>query len=217
MRHSIVAALGAALIAGLGASSAAQAALINFSVVAIDGTPGYTGTSMDQSSAFDLDNSLLLVQEVDPHDDSGLTPGIDIVTLSPMDITYGFGDGTVDAPISNGPIIKSWTGDNGDAFTETLTTVDSINRGTPNQIIVQLSGTVSDTHDLFVDTPIFFILDATQFGGLGTPSSAMFTNTTTITGVIPETSTWAMMALGFAALGYAASRRRKARVAMLSA
>ena len=41
-----------------------------------------------------------------------------------------------------------------------------------------------------------------------------FTNTSGLS--VPETSTWAMMALGFAALGYAASRRRKANLAALS-
>jgi hypothetical protein len=43
-----------------------------------------------------------------------------------------------------------------------------------------------------------------------------FTDTAT-TGVIPEPSTWVMMALGFGALGFAAFHRRKANVAMLSA
>jgi hypothetical protein len=112
--------------------------------------------------------------------------------------------------------VKSWTATDGDKFTETLTTVDSINRGTTNAITVTLSGMVSDTAGVFVDAPIFLIFSANQAGGPGHTISATFTDTTDI-GAIPETSTWAMMALGFGALGYAASRRRKASIAMLSA
>ena len=43
MKRSVVTALGASIIAMLAASSVAQAATINFSVVNIDGTPTYTG------------------------------------------------------------------------------------------------------------------------------------------------------------------------------
>ena len=75
MKRSVIAALGAAVIAMLGASSAAQAALINFTVTAIDGTPGYVGTTLDQSISLDVDTSILLVSEVGPGDVSGLTPG----------------------------------------------------------------------------------------------------------------------------------------------
>lgn len=215
MRPSVAAALGAALILALGASSAAQAALINFSFVTIDGSPDYVGTSVDASSELNLDNAFFLVSEVGPGDVSGLAP-LNFVSLFPTDIVYGTGDGTVDTPISNGPIVKSWTGGAGDSFTETLTTVDSINRDTPNQIIVQLSGMLSDTGDVFVDTPAVLVVNATQFGGLGTATSVMFTNTAT-TGVVPEASTWAMMALGFVALGYVGFRRRKASLAVLAA
>jgi hypothetical protein len=59
------------------------------------------------------------------------------------------------------------------------------------------------------------MLTASQAGGPGQSINASFTNTAT-TSAIPETSTWAVMGLGFAALGYAASRRRKANIAMLS-
>jgi hypothetical protein len=78
-----------------------------------------------------------------------------------------------------------------------------------------LGGTTS-TAGVFVDAPIFLIFSANQARGPGHAISATFTDTTDI-GAIPETSTWAMMALGFGALGYAASRRRKASIAMLSA
>ena len=96
-------------------------------------------------------------------------------------------------------------------FTETLTNVDLIDRTGTDEITVRLSGTVSDSLHLFVDTPAFFVLKATQFGGVGTVTSVSFTNTaSTGTVVIPEPSTWVMMALGFGALGYAGFRRRTA-------
>jgi hypothetical protein len=216
MKRSLVAALGAALVGVLGPISGAQAAAINFIFVTIDGSPDYTGTSLDQSNDLNLDNSILLVSEAGgSEDDSGLTAG-DTVKFSPMDIEYGFGDGTLNIPILNGNITKSWTANDGDVFTETLKTVDSINRKTSDQIIVQLSGMVSDADHIFVDTPIFLVVNANQFGGPGAPTSAMFTETTTLGG-IPEASTWSMMALGFAALGYAASRHRRAKAAILSA
>ncbi len=213
MKRSAIAALGAAVIAILGASSAAQAAIIGFTVTTIDGSPTYLGSTLDQSTSLDFDTSILLVTEVDPKDASGLTAGLDTVSLSATDIVYG--DDTGPMTLSGGDIVtKSWTGDNGDSFIETLTEVDSINRLIPDQIIVTLSGTVSDSLGLFVNTPVFFVLNATEFGGPGTVTSVGFTDTTTTTGVIPEPSTWVMMALGFGALGYTGFRRRKA---MLSA
>ena len=82
---------------------------------------------------------------------------------------------------------------------------------TPDQIIVHLSGTVSDTDQLFVNTPAFLVINATQFGGLGTGTSATFTSTArAVIPTIPESSTWVMMGLGFGALGFAGFRRRKA-------
>ena len=212
MKSSVVAALGAAVFA-FGLSSAAQAAVIDFSVGLFGGMPSYKGDSLDQSSAFDLDSATLLVEETGVGDASGLKH-FDTVTVTPPDLMYGLGTGASMLPGSG--VTKSWTATDGDKFTETLTMVDSINRKTTNAITVTLSGTVSDTASVFVDTPIFLIFSANQAGGPGHAISAMFTDTTNIA-PIPETSTWAMMALGFGALGYAASRRRKADIAMLSA
>ena len=87
LKRSVITAVGAAVIAMLGASSAAQAALINFTVTAIDGTPGYVGTTLDQSISLDVDTSILLVSEVGDGDNSGLSPQ-DTVTLVPTDIVY---------------------------------------------------------------------------------------------------------------------------------
>jgi hypothetical protein len=213
MKCSTLAPLGAAVIAMLGASSAAEAATINFTLATIDGTPTYTiGATIDKSSELDFDEALLVVQEVGSTDASGVNPGDFSVSISPSDIAYGAGSGPTTLP---DPIMVSWTGDTGDMFTEKLTLVDSINRQTFNQIIVTLSGTVSDTDHFFVGTPAFLVVNASQFGGIGTGTSATFTNTaSTTTGVIPEPSTWIMMALGFGALGFGGFRRR---TAMLSA
>ena len=215
MKRSATAALGAAVIAMLGASSAAEAAMINFTLATIDGTPTYSsGSTLDLSTGLDFDDAFLVVSEVGPHDASGLIPGDFNVSISPSDITYGGGTGPTTLPVS---ITKSWTGDNGDVFTEELTAVDSINRLTLDQIIVHLSGTVSDSDHLFVNTPAFLVINATQFGGLGTGTSATFTDTAgAVTPSIPEPSTWVMMALGFGALGYTGFRRRKAQLATLS-
>jgi hypothetical protein len=213
MKSSAIAVLGAVAIGALGGTSAAQAAMINFAVAALDGTVLYTGPSLNLSSAFDFDTAILLVSETGAGDASGLNH-FDTVKVSPTDIMYGSGSAPTDLP--GGGIVKTWTGHTGDSFTETLTHVDKINRGTPNAITVTLSGTLSDTDHIFVDAPAFFILSANQVGGSGSSISATFTDTSKIGGV-PEPSTWAMMALGFGALGYAASRRRKSNVAMLSA
>ena len=69
MRRSVIAALGAAVIAMLGASSAAQAGTIDFGVVGIGGTIGNTGTDLEESTAIDLDESTLFVSGVGPGDE----------------------------------------------------------------------------------------------------------------------------------------------------
>jgi hypothetical protein len=210
MRRSAIVALGAAVIATLAAGSAAEAAMINFTLVTIDGSPTYGGGgTIDQSTSLDFDDAFLAVSEVGPDDASGLTPGeIDTVSISPTDVVYG--SGTASLALST-IVTKSWTGDTGDTFTETLTTVDAINRLTPDQIIVHLSGTLSDTDGLFVDAPAFLVVNATQFGGLGTATSVTFTDTAGAAAPsVPEPSTWVMMALGFGAVGFAAIRRGKA-------
>lgn len=219
MKRSALAPLGAAVIAMLGASSAAEAAMINFTLATIDGTPTYSsGDTLDQSTALDFDDALLVVSEVGPNDNaSGLIPGEFNVSIAPTNISYGGGTGPMTLPAS---VTESWTGDNGDVFTETLTEVDSIDRLTLDQIIVHLSGTVSDSDLLFVNTPAFLVINATQFDGVGSGTSVTFTDSAgavTVTPSIPESSTWVMMALGFGALGYAAFRRREANVAALFA
>lgn len=209
---NVIPVLAAGLIATMGASSAAQAAMVDFGVVALGGTITYSGGgTLDTSSALDLDSALLVVSSIGPGDESGLSvfpslSGDDTVTLShPID--YGTGSGTMNIPIPGGDVLKTWTGIvNGmsDSFTETLTTVVDIDRSTMNAITVTLTGLLSDSEGLFVDTPVSLILGANQVGGAGKAISSSITNTASN---VPEPSTWVMMALGFVGLGYAAVRR----------
>jgi len=218
MKSAFITALGAAALVTLGASSAAQAAMVDFSVVAFDGAVTYTGDSLDASASLDLDQATLLVSEVKPGDSSGLAL-FDPVTISaltsPPSANIIYGTGTGPTPLG-ADVILSWTAGT-DAFTETLTSATSISRMTADEIGLTLSGTLSDTSGLFTDTPVLLVLTANQAGGPGETISLSFTNTSSVAPAIPEMSTWAMMALGFGALGYAASRRRKARMATLSA
>jgi hypothetical protein len=216
MKRLVVTAATAAGIGLLCWCSSVQAALINFTVTAIDGTPTYSGSSLDQSTAVDFDTALLLVSEVGPGDASGLTPGADTVTLNPMEIVYGAGDGPGALPGDG--VTKMWTSDDGDVFTETLTVVDLIDRTITNQVVVHLSGMVNDSNGDFVNVPAFLVLNATQFGGVGTATTLTFTNTAGgIMPGVPETSTWMMMAVGFGALGYAAFRRRASNLSLSGA
>jgi PEP-CTERM motif len=209
VKNSLVVALSAALIATIGASSAAQAAMIDFGVVASGGAIDYAGTSLDESSSLDLDGALLLVSNVGAGDDSGLavfpSGTSNTVAISPSDIVYGFGTGP--GPLG-ADIFKTWTAA-GDSFTEDLTSVLSVNRATADAITVVLEGTLTDTDGLFpIGSPAFLILAASQAGGPGNGVAASLTNTSTLSAV-PEPSTWVLMVLGFGALGYAASRARK--------
>ena len=225
MRHSVIAARGAALILALGASSGADASVVDFAVTAFGNSITYSGASLDQSISLDLDQAPLVVTGVNPGDSSGLAmfDEVQLATVPPPTgsvILYG---DTTPVPPGGRPlgadVILSWTvgaGSSKDTFTETLTTVLSINRATTDEIGLQLSGMLSDTGGVFSDSPVLLALTANQAGGPGETTSASFTNTSAVS-AIPEASTWVMMGLGFAALGYVGSRRRKAKLAMLSA
>jgi hypothetical protein len=215
---NIIPVLSAALIAATSASSTARAALVDFGVASLGATVTYTGGStLDQSSSLDLDDTLLIVTTIGAGDQSGLSmfpTGESTVTLtSPID--YGSLSGNVNKPIVGGDVFKTWVANDGDTFTETLTTVVSINRATPDAITVKLEGMLSDADGLFANTPAELILSANQVGGPGFTVGVSLTNTAS-TGVVPEPSTWVMMGLGFGALGYAGTRKRKANIVQLS-
>ena len=208
MKCSLVAALGAALIAAPGGNSAAQAGILDFGVTAIGGPLTYTGSDLENSRALDFDDATLLVVNIGSGDDSGLSlfDTVSVFAPSPPDTDIKYGSGTGSSPLTP-EVVLSWTGSHG-AFTETLNTVEAIarNPSIPDSISVTLTGTVTAGPG-FIGTPVTLILSANQAGGPGDAVSASFTDMSARS--IPETSTWAMMALGFGALGYAASRRRK--------
>jgi hypothetical protein len=218
MKRSVVATLGVAVIATLGVSSAAQASVIGFDFSALNGSIAHDGTSLSNSTFLDLDDATLLVVSVGTDDASGLIALVDTVTLtaetSPTSskIIYGSGPGPLGADV-----ILSWPmapAPGADTFIETLAAVQSIvtSAKVPDFIGVTLTGTLTDSEGHFKASPVELTFSATQTPG-NIPSVA-FSNATT---AIPEPSTWVMMTLGFGALGYAASRRRKANVAVLPA
>jgi hypothetical protein len=213
MKRSVITALGAAVIAMLGGSSAAEAATIDFGVISVDGSITFTGgSSLDQSTVLDLDLSFLAVNEILPGDESGLD-FFDPVSLtantSPVSsqIIYTSGLGPLGAVVTLTWVASVGPG-TGDTFTETLTTVAAINRAVTDEIGLELTGTVSDNMGLFFNAPILLNLTASESNGL---IDVEFTNaTTSVTPSVPEPSAWVMMALGFGALGYAGFRRRTA-------
>jgi hypothetical protein len=216
---NITVVLAVAFVSTLGASSVAQAALIDFGVTALGGTITFAGGgTLDMASSVDLDGSKLIVSNLGPGDDSGLSvfPGgaDNTVKISPTDIMFGSMSGDVGKPLIGGPIEKTWLSGT-DVFTETLTTVKSIDRDTVNAITVTLTGKLTDTNHIFFDTPASLILSVNEARGPTGVVSASLTNEAST--AIPEPSTWVMMALGFLGLGYAASRGRKTNIAMLSA
>src|ERR1700734_993284 len=204
MRRSVIAALGAAIIAMLSASSAAQAGTIDFGVVGIGGTIGNTGPDLEESTALDLDEASRFVPGVGQRNESGLAAfdTVSVFAPTPPDTNIIFGSGTGTSPLSP-EVVVSWTGSQG-AFTETLTTVQEVARNpkSPDSIGVTLLGTVTGPLGSgFVDTPVSLTLSATQDGGPGNTINVLFTNASVVTPAIPESSTWVMMTLGFGALG----------------
>jgi hypothetical protein len=133
MKRSGIAALSAAVIAMLAASSAAEAATIDFGVISVDGSITFLGgSSLDQSNTLDLDLAGLAVNEILPGDQSGLD-FFDPVSLTAMtspvssQIIYTSGLGPLGAVVTLTWVASVGPG-TGDTFIETLTTVTAINR-----------------------------------------------------------------------------------------
>jgi hypothetical protein len=191
-------ALAAAFIATVGASSAAQAARIDFAFVALGSGISASPLPLQDATSLNLDGSTLVVSGTGAGDASGLAAA-DTISFSPTDIIFS-------AVSATDPLTKSWVAtigpDKGDTFTETLTTVSSVDRTSPNSVTWDLTGTV--TGGGFHNVPVSMIIQATQSGGPGNVISVSGSNSSS---AIPEPSTWVMMALGFIGLCYAAVRR----------
>ena len=125
MKSSVVAALGAAVLATLGANSAAQAAIIDFSGEVLDGSITYTGTSLDCRPSSTSTARRFWFWKVGAGDASGLAPD-DGCGLSPATSDIIYGSGTGPTPLGAN-VIVSWSV-GVDTFTETLTSALSIKR-----------------------------------------------------------------------------------------
>ena len=190
----VIPALAAAFIGTVGVGSSAQAAVIDFSFVALGSHISASPVPLQAATSINLDGSLLVVSGSGASDSSGLSAG-DSITISPTDIVFGATAGPLASDVT-----KSWTDALG-SFKETLTTVASIDRSSPNAITVDLLGTIMGPG---VDgQTVSLIIDATQSGGPGRVISVSGSNSS----AVPEPATWVMLALGFAGLGYAAVRR----------
>lgn len=214
MKRMAIAALGAAMIVALGTSSVTHAASINFDFSALDGSITHDGSSLSDSTYLDVDDATELVLSAGgPNDDSGLND-FDTITLTGATtptlnnaIIYGSTPGPLGADV-----ILTWpmvAPPGADSFVETLTTVTAVvtNPNDPDFINVTLTGTITDSTGLFNNTPVLLNFTATQ-AGANIPSVAFSNSTQGVTPSIPEASTWAMMALGFAALGCAGFHKR---------
>lgn len=188
--------LGAAAVLALGASSA-SAITIDFGVAAIGGTISFTGSSLQAATALDFDSASLEVSRLGPGDMSGLAVGT-LIAISPPIVTF---PGDVLAV----PITKSWTDSLG-TFNETLTSVMSVDRSEANAITMILQGTLTGP-GIATSQPAFLEYAATEAAGPGGAVSLSLTDASKIPGGVPEPSTWAMLLLGFAGLGYAGFRR----------
>ena len=83
----VVPALAAAFIATVGASSAAQAARIDFAFVALGNGISAAPTPLQDATSLNLDGSILIVSGTGAGDASGLAPG-NTFSVSPTDIIF---------------------------------------------------------------------------------------------------------------------------------
>ena len=193
----------AAAVAAVVFTGSAQAATItiNFGVSPVGGTPSYTGTSLDQSTAFQFRGGIYQVNQIGAGDQSTLAL-LNLVTLT--NPTYG--SGNVGALTTD--MTKSWTTAAG-TFTETLTSF-IINRGTANAITLLLAGTLTGPGGISQDA--FAIVNANQVGGPGNAVNWSLTDTSTL-GATPLPAALPLFATGLGALGLLAARRRKQKAA----
>jgi hypothetical protein len=192
--------LAAAALAVLVFTGSAQASTIHldFGVSPLGGTPGYTGASLDTSTAFDFGGGSYQVNIIGSGDQSLLALG-NLVTLT--NLTYGSGNsGTLSSDM-----IKSWTTSAGD-FTETLTSFTA-NRLTPNALTLVLGGTLTGPGG--ISQTVFALLNANQVGGPGNAVNWSLTNTSFNPSNVPLPAAFSLFATGLAGLALLGRRRKR--------
>ena len=206
----------AALAGSVCSIGVANANTIDFAISPLSGTAGYTGASLDQSTAFDLGAGAagtLSVHPVGVGDQSGLTDGdTTSVTISPTNIQFGSGTGNVSNALTTS-ITKAWSDSLGN-FSETFTTVDFIGRGTANTVAVLLEGLLNGPG--FTNSTVFFLLTANQSlppnGAISWSASESSTNP--INNPAPLPAALPLLATGLGAFGLLGWRRKRKAAAL---
>ena len=196
--------MAAAALAAVMFAGSVQAATINidFGLTPVGGTPSFTGTSLDTSTAFNFGGGLYIVNQIGAGDQSTLALSN---TVSLTNFSYGSGN----AGTLTSDLIKTWTTAAG-TFTETLTSFIA-NRATPNALTLVLAGTLLGPGG--IDQPAFAILNANEVGGPGNAVDWSLTNTSTLVSTTPLPAALPLFAsVGLGALGLIGWRRKRKQI-----
>jgi hypothetical protein len=191
--------IAAAAMAAVMLTAPVQAATlqIDFGAIPFGGTPSYSGTSLDQSTAFNFGGGLYVVNQIGAGDQSGLIAGDTISLTNPV---YGSGS----SGALSTALVKSWTVGAG-TFTETLTSFIA-NRGTPNALTLTLAGTLVGPGGL--SQAAFAVLTANQSGGPDSALNWSFTNTSSAIAT-PLPASLPLFISGLVGLGLFGWRRKR--------
>ena len=170
---------------------------VDFGIVPFGGAPSYTGATLQTSTAFFPDGAFLLVNQIGPGDQSGLSVG-DFATLSPI-IPYG--------PGLTGPtdFYKTWDGQFG-PFSEHLVAFVA-DRTRVNSITIDFYGTMTAPGG--ATSPVELILSANQAGGPGHQINWAVTDTSLSGGLHPTPLPGALVMFGTVIAGAGALMRRR--------
>jgi hypothetical protein len=184
------------------ASQIINGVLVNGSIQTSTGTPANPGPDVLNTSSLSIINT------------TGITKSV-TVAVSDTDFT---------GPVASFQTAGSGTWQNAIGSTITLNWFDDPNNGqgadlptdTPGNLIHTFTNTATTTVDAFSDDFVGIVSDS---GPFSMTEQAVFTLTpfgqlinrgqTEIKLAVPEPSTWAMMLLGFAGLGYAGFRKAR--------
>ena len=195
----------------------AQAALMDFAISPLGGTPSYTGATLDSSTAFYLGGGTYQVSNVNAADTTGVTVGA-ALSIVPDTFTYGSSTGIAQA-IS---VTKTFTTTGGSfpgLYTETLTSIAVLSRAA-NTIDLELFGVLNGPAGSgFSNTPAGLLLDANQSGGPGNSvawSATELSNPPPLGGT-PLPAALPLFASGLGALGMLGWRRKRKNAAAIAA